>query len=278
MNKNISALLHACKNLGVAYELYHSGKNLVSIVLDKKRYIFSNWATPLNSQSVMQLCQDKDYFYTYYKDVVKMPLTSSFFNPYSNEKYHRYLEQKTIYEIIQKVEREHSYPLIVKKNRGSWGTNVFKVESRRELERGLLDIFNSNSASFDYIALVQEFIEIEQEYRAIFLYGELVFIYAKVVEGAEFKDNLSPLHWEGAKAQFVKDKEEFLRVENFMQPLFQKSIIPFCGVDIAKDSSGEYWLIEANSSPGFDYIIKHEGEDEVVKLYEKIICSFQEIK
>ncbi len=271
MNRNIESLVMACNNLGVAYNFYHTTKNLVGVVVAGREWLFTNWATPLNRQSVVQLCQDKDYFYNYYKDIVRMPKSMAFLNPYGDAKYERYLEQRSIYEIIESVEENLEYPLIVKKNRGSWGTNVFKVESRQELEQALLAIFNMSSASFDYVALVQEFIEIEKEFRAIFLDGELVFAYEKIVEGAEFKDNLSPLHWEGSRALFVTDNEEIEAIKRLCRPMFKKLVIPFCGLDIVKSRSGEYVLIEANSSPGFDHIVKHQGYEQVVGLYERIL-------
>ena len=271
MNRNIESLVIACKNLGVEYRFYHPTNNLVGVRLSGKEWLFTNWATPLNLQSAVQLCQDKDYFFNYYKELVRMPKTLSFLNPYSDAKYERYLEQKSIYEIIESVEKNIEYPLIVKKNRGSWGTNVFKVENRRELEQALLTIFNMNSASFDYVALVQEFIEIEKEFRAIFLDGEFVFAYEKIIDGAEFNDNLSPLHWEGSRAEFLTEGEEQDAITQLCKPLFNKLEIAFCGIDIAKSKDGEYVLIEANSSPGFDHIIKHQGSERVVRLYERIL-------
>ena len=271
MNRNIESLLMACKNLGVEYNFYHTTKNLVGVMVAGREWLFSNWTTPLNYQSVVQLCQDKDYFYNYYKDIVRMPKSMAFLNPYGDAKYKRYLKQRSIYEIIESVEMSLEYPLIVKKNRGSWGTNVFKVESRRELEQALLAIFNTNSASFDYVALVQEFIEIDKEFRAIFLDGEFIFAYEKIVDGAAFKDNLSPLHWEGSRAVFVTDSQTIEAIKWLCKPMFKKLEIAFSGLDIAKSRSGEYILIEANSSPGFDHIIKHQGYKQVVGLYEQIL-------
>ena len=275
MNRNISALVKACSNLNLPYDTHHSTENLVSVTIANKKYLFLNWTTPLNPQSVMQLCQDKDYFFSFYRNVVKMPKTTAFLNPYSDEKYEKYLNQKTVFEIINQVESVHEYPIIVKKNRGSWGTNVFKVENRRKLEKGFLDIFNLNSASFDYVGLSQDYIEIETEFRVIFLNGEYQFAYKKVTDNAVFKDNLSPLHWEGAKAKIVTSHDEIEKLKSFCAPIFDKLMIPFCGLDVVKDKAGEYWLIEANSSPGFDYIIEHEGPGIVISLYENILSAIK---
>ena len=207
-------------------------------MINGQRYAFANWTTPLNLHSIMKLCQDKDYFYSFYNDVVRMPKTMSFLNPYSAEKYDQYLDSVTIFGIIEQIEAAFSYPLIVKKNRGSWGSNVFKVDNRRSLEKGLLDIFNMSSSRFDYIGLAQEFIDIEIEYRAIFLNGEYQFAYEKVVGNADFSGNLSPLHWEGSEARIVRDEAVKHALNAFCVPLFSKLMISFCGLDIAQDAQG----------------------------------------
>ena len=271
MNSNLKALIAACDNLGLSYSFCHPTKNLIEVRVSKKSFVFTNWATPLNSQSVMQLCQDKDYFYNYFKDVVAMPKSLAFFNHKCDAKYKSYLEYKSIKEMVKRAQSEFSYPMIVKKNRGSWGRNVFKVNNAKELQEALEKIFDLNSAEFDYVALVQEYIEIAREFRALYLWGELQFVYEKVIDGAEFKDNLSPLHWIGAKAKFIDDARELEVIKKLCEQMFTKLEIPFCGLDIAKSSKGEYYLIEANASPGFEHIIKHQGYEQVVELYEQIL-------
>ncbi len=271
MNRNIQALLDACKHLDIPYQVHHKTNNLISVMVNNQRYVFVNWTTPFNTHSVMKLCQDKDYFYSFYSDVVRMPKTLSFLNPYSDEKYAQYLDSATIFGIIEQIEAELTYPLIVKKNRGSWGTNVFKVENRRGLEKGLLDIFNMSSSRFDYIGLAQEFIDVDVEYRAIFLNGDYQFAYEKIGGDGDNTENLSPLHTEGSKAQYVTHEATKQTLCDFCAPLFDKLMIQFCGLDIAQDKAGKLWLIEANSSPGFDHIIRHEGDELVVQLYEKML-------
>jgi glutathione synthase/RimK-type ligase-like ATP-grasp enzyme len=273
MNRNIQALITACDRMGIPTQSHHKTNNLISVIVNGRSYAFVNWTTPFNPQSVMKLCQDKDYFYTFYHDVVQMPKTVSFLNPYTDDKYAEYLDSNTIFGIIEQIEAAFSYPLIVKKNRGSWGSNVFKAANRRALEKGLLDIFNMSSSRFDYIGLAQEFIDVDIEYRVIFFQGKYQFAYEKIGGDGEFFENLSPLHTEGSKAQYVTDETVEKTLIDFCTPLFNKLIIPFCGLDIARDKHGKLWLIEANSSPGFDHIIKHEGDERVVQLYERMLTQ-----
>ncbi|NQY65118.1 MAG: hypothetical protein HRT38_15610 [Alteromonadaceae bacterium] len=65
------------------------------------------------------------------------------------------------------------------------------------------------------------------------------------------------------------------KLDDFCSPIFSKLMIPFCGLDVALDNTGEFWLIEANSSPGFDHIIEHEGDNYIVDLYQKILKSLE---
>jgi len=82
---------------------------------------------------------------------------------------------------------------------------------------------------------------------------------------------LSPFHNDDSTAVFINDSEEIQKIKDFCSPIFRKMMIPFCGLDIALDINGNYWLIEANSAPGFDKIIEDEGDERIVKLYEDII-------
>ncbi len=276
MNRNIRMIREACEAEGFRYKSHHATGNLLSVEISGSHYIFVNWTTPLNPQSIMQLCQDKDYFYTFYKDVIKMPATLSFLNPYSDKQYEVYLEEKTVCEIIETIEHNYAYPIILKKNRGSWGKNVFKAHSRIELEKGVLEIFNANSAGFDYVCLAQECIDIDKEYRVIFLDGNYQFAYSKIIDNARFSSNLSPLHWDGAKAEMIYNEELIDSIKAFCAPLFNKLTIPFCGLDIAVDKLGGFWLIEANASPGFEHIIEYGGQHEVIWLYRKMLKALAE--
>ena len=79
------------------------------------------------------------------------------------------------------------------------------------------------------------------------------------------------MHWEGSRAALVKNEEMIQQIEAFCAPLFESLMIPFCGLDIALDKTGKFWLIEANSSPGFDHIIRHEGFEPVVAMYQNML-------
>ncbi|RKZ71396.1 MAG: alpha-L-glutamate ligase [Candidatus Parabeggiatoa sp. nov. 1] len=271
MNANLKLLIQACNELDVAYKTYHSTHNVVELSFNKKSFLFINWTTPLNPQSVVQLCVDKEFFYCFFHNAINLPRTVGFLNPDCDEKYLKYLEAKSYQEIANAIESKFQYPLIVKKNRGSLGAHVFKADDRNSLLCSITSIFDMNSKKPDYVALAQDYIEIKTEYRAIYLNGSLVFAYEKDIENAIYEGNLSPLHWNGAKAVLVADKYLLTEIDQFCSTLFNKMVIPFCGLDVAVDNNGVWWLIEANSSPGFEHIVKHAGDNAVIKMYKEMI-------
>jgi len=276
MLTNIKMLLEACKKLSVEYEILHPNQNLVKVRLSDREYYFTNYSTPLTPQSIAEIFKDKQYFYQVFQDVVKMPRTLSFISPYCDQKYKEYLQFSTIEEIIAEIESNFELPIIVKRNRGSGGDNVFKCFDLIQIRSALDCIFNVNSKNYDYVALVQEPINIVKEYRSVCLNHEQIVLYDKDISQAEFTGNLSPLHWEGAIAKQVSNHETITAIDEFIKPIFQKMpAIAYVGLDVAIDDRGVYWLIEANSHPNFDIFIRDNGEEPIIGLFQKILIYLE---
>ncbi|HBC43173.1 MAG TPA: alpha-L-glutamate ligase [Pseudanabaena sp.] len=271
MLTNIRILIQACKKSSIIYEILHPNQNVVKVKFGDRAYYFTNYSTPLTSQSVAEIFKDKQYFYQIFQDVVRMPRTLSFISPYCDEKYLEYLEFSSIDKIITEIKKNFALPVILKRNRGSGGNNVFKCKDLLEVGNALDHIFNINSKNYDYVALVQEPIHIVKEYRSVCLNHEQIVLYEKDISQAKFTGNLSPLHWEGAIAKQINDVHVMQAINQFIKPIFQKMTISYVGLDVALDNQGNYWLIEANSHPNFDIFIRDNGEEAIVKLFQKIL-------
>ncbi|MFN9397291.1 MAG: RimK family alpha-L-glutamate ligase [Pseudanabaena sp.] len=271
MLTNIRMLIQACKNSSIAYEILHPNQNVVKVKFGDREYYFTNYSTPLTSQSVAEIFKDKQYFYQIFQGVVRMPRTLSFISPYCDEKYLEYLEFSSIDKIITEIKKNFALPVILKRNRGSGGNNVFKCTDLLEVRNALDHIFNINSKNYDYVALVQEPIHIVKEYRSVCLNHEQIVLYEKDISQAKFTGNLSPLHWEGALAKQIDDVHVMQAINQLIKPIFQKMAIAYVGLDIAFDNQGNYWLIEANSHPNFDIFIRDNGEEAIVQLFQKIL-------
>jgi len=270
MNANIASLIQACRELGCRYAVRHDTQNLVVV---ENKFFFANWSTPFITHSLGRIMQDKDYTYNLLHDVVRMPLTISYLSPGIDEVYRKYLKYGNVREIVSDIERRLSYPLVLKRNAGSQGSHVFLCEKQKEAAAALAHIFNERDREWDYVALAQQYVRPKAEYRAIFFDGGLAFAYRKDVSKAGFTGNLSPLHWEGARAVLLDDARFLDRIEKFIQPAFSALPAAFCGADIIQDEENSLWLIELNGSPCFDVFVRDNGNAKIVELYRRILAG-----
>ena len=271
MNQNISMLIKACNNLGYEYDILHESGNLVVVKNQGKSHVFVNLAAPLNSSSVTHLCRDKEYFYQDFKSHINMPKTKGYLNPNCNKSYSNYVKNSNVEEIANNIDKNFEYPVVLKKNKGSKGRNVFQCNERSQVINSLDKIYDLSNYKYDYVAISQEYIQIQKEFRALFLEGNLHCVYEKSITGAKFVGNLSRLHWKGAKAKIVLDIDFLEQIQCFCKPIFKNCELRYTGLDIVLDTNNKLWLIEANSAPGFDYFIRDCGEELVIEWYRKTL-------
>jgi glutathione synthase/RimK-type ligase-like ATP-grasp enzyme len=273
MLDNVLLLLKACKKLNVNYEIIHPAENLVKIKLDNKQHYFCNYSTPLINQAVAQIIKDKEYTYHILKQKVKLPKTVGFLSPFCDLQYKIYLKFPSFQDIILEVKDKFEIPVIIKRNSGSGGCNVFLCHHIDEIETALKEIFNINNKKYDYVAIAQDYIHIKSEYRAVFLNKQLVLLYEKDITDAKFAGNLSPLHWDGAKAKYINDPQILSEIASFAKPIFEELDLDYGGLDIVLDRDNQYWLIEVNSSPNYTIFARDNGEEPVLKIFEKMLIS-----
>jgi glutathione synthase/RimK-type ligase-like ATP-grasp enzyme len=273
MNSNIKALITACDRNQIHYEVLHENGNLIAVNTGRSLSLFTNRTTPVNPHSVSKLCDDKDFAYVALSSHMRMAQTLSFLDPHSEAKYSQYLKFQTHQEIVNEIEEKIGYPVILKRNRGSHGSNVFSINEKEDLLAKLIIIFDKRSKDYDYILLAQEAIKIKKEYRAIFYNEKLVFAYLKDNQDATYTGNLSPLHWDGAKAVKVRDPELLKRFQAFVSPGLMAIGLKYTGIDLAEDHNGKLWAIEVNAAPSFDIYIRDCGMDDVVNLFTLMLID-----
>ena len=270
---NIKLWVTAFQELGIPYEILHPTQNVIRIKLEKCHY-FTHNTTPFNDQSSGRILKDKDYTFHVLKGHISMPKTISFLSPFCDKRYHEYLRFENLSEIEQEILSIFSLPVIIKRNSGASGDNVFLCQNSNQIKIALEKIFNVDNKNYDYIALAQEYINIVCEYRAVFFNQKLVLLYQKDNSNASFVGNLSPLHWEGAEAKIVTEAKIIQDIERFVQPVFAGFPIKYGGFDIAQDNKGQYWLIEINSSPFYGKILEDQGAEIVVNMFKKILIEW----
>ncbi|MFN6517720.1 MAG: RimK family alpha-L-glutamate ligase [Nostoc sp. CreGUA01] len=272
MLDNVSLLLQACENLNISYEIIYPAENLIKVKFDNKHHYFCNYSTPLINQAVAKIVKDKEYTYHILNQKIKLPRTIGFLSPFCDTRYKMYLKFPTIEDIILAIKENFETPVIVKRNSGSSGHNVFLCKNQDEIENALKEIFNIND-KYDYVAIAQELIHIKSEYRAVFLNKELILLYEKDISNANFTGNLSPLHWDGAKAKYISSPQIWSEIDNFAKPIFEELDLDYGGLDIVLDNNNQYWLIEINSHPNFTIFTRDNGKEHALKVFEKILIS-----
>lgn len=268
---NIRCCAKACDELDLPYQYHDKNGNFLAVERGGETLFFVNTVTPFNNQVIGKICHDKEFTYRLLKDVVNMPKTIGYLYPDCEERYQKYVIQHSNKEIADNIEKNFAIPLIVKKNSGARGANVFSCESKDEILAALKEIFNKDSHLFDYIALAQEKINFKKEFRIVVFQQEIELVYEKDISGATFNGNLSPLHYEDSRAVIIRDQDLIERIRKFIEPVFAKLDIVFAGFDIMLDQNNKLWLIEINTNLGFEYFARDNGEELLIDLYKKML-------
>ena len=275
MFKNTEVIKTTCDKLNIKNEFVDQDKNILAVFLAHKNepIYFVHSSTPFNTEDVVRIARDKDYTNLILGNSVKIPRTLSFLDPNVDDKYAEYIKEKNVEEIIEKIESQIPYPLIIKKNSGEQGQNVFLVKNTTEAKEAFTKIFNKEDKLYDHIALAQEYFPSKKEYRVIVFKREIVLIYEKDTSEATFEGNLSPLHYKDANAVLTTDEKTKNRLADFIAPIWQKINLGFGGLDIAENESGELCLFEINTKPGFEHFAKDNGIEALVEMYRQILKS-----
>lgn len=269
MLSNLKCLITACKILNLEYEFTDDNHNVIKVLKDKGMY-FVNCATPFNTQSVGSICDDKDFTFQLLNSCINMPFTADYQDP-TTSTYAEYIKFGDIDLIVTDISHKFKFPMILKKNRGSGGDNVFLCENINDVQCNLIEIFNSNSKNYDYIALAQEYIKPKVEYRVIVCNKKIQFVYEKNITGATFIGNYSPLHYVNSHAILIRDEVFVKNVQDFVNPIFNLLELNYGGLDLIVDDHNKMWLIEINSRPGFGHYLMHNPLDEVVSMYLNLL-------
>ena len=238
------------------------------------RYCINN-SLGLNSEVDEKLCADKAYTYDVLHGVVSMPPTKKYLDP--DGPYPEYAQfasvEEIVSDIVEQFEVPHN-PVVLKKNSGSLGIEVYWCATRQQVMDAVSSVFSKSSINYDHVLLAQQAIWIATEWRGIVLEGQVQFLYRKDTSAAHFTGNLSPLHWEHSTAVLDEDPALLQRIQAFIDPCFAVWQLPYGGYDIVEDTTGKLWLIEINSHPAFSIFLRDNDPAPLKKLYTKILTRF----
>lgn len=240
-----------------------------------------NYQFDLNSANSCRIASDK--FATYEvlnKNNIPIILHKMLFNPISRGKYY---DLKFLEEAKELLELSNNQ-VVIKANDSCKGKDVYLCKNEYEIEKTVKMLFEQGNDTLSACP----YIEIEYEYRVIYLCGEILYVYKKkkpfvVGDGVnctreliklKFSDksveldlcdnldlNYIPqkeenviISWKhnlngGAEALFVDENDEFLSTVKDIAISAGKAInINFASIDVALTNKKEVLVMEINSS------------------------------
>ncbi|OHU85000.1 MULTISPECIES: ATP-grasp domain-containing protein [Pseudoalteromonas] len=268
MENNIKCLTQACDAVGFEYEFIDLDQNFVRVKMDQGWQYFELNKTPFNSEVAFCVCKDKSHTYQLLKNIVRVPKTLDFLDFNVATKYSEYKHCNSVAAALVRIDEELEYPIVVKRNKGALGDNVFLCQDALETEAALKAIFNHQSKSYDYLALAQQFVATKAEYRLLCAYGEPVFAYRRGNAASAFNAK----YWEsGEQAIHVTDEALFKQLADFVAPIHNEFPMGWVGYDIIVDDKNEMYIIELNASPQFNNFIETNSIEPVIELYKKAL-------
>lgn len=273
MNLHIKSLKKACDSLGVQHESVDANGIFLRVIVQHTPHYFIANEVPFNNQIVAKIIADKGHTHDLLSNVIRMPKTLSFLDPNCRELFKPFVVYKTHQEILEKIMNTFTLPIILKKNSGSQGVNVLRCEGESQALKAMEQIFDQSSIEYDHVMLAQEDITVRREFRVTVFQKEIVLVYEKDFSNAQFMGNLSPLHWEGARATIINDDDLKLQIREFIEPIFESLDLQYGGLDVALDKEGKWYLFEINSKPAYNYLVESNGDEVLVNLYKKMLES-----
>jgi glutathione synthase/RimK-type ligase-like ATP-grasp enzyme len=282
MSVTIPLLTQACKNLELPYEFLDKNKVVLKVSFLDKSHLFIANNLGLNNEVVEKICRDKSYTYQLLKDIVSIPETDTYIDPKAPEIYRGFSKFRTQCAVVSDILNKDLESIILKPNSKSMGVNVFDCNTEVSVKKAVASIWDKKSYYYDHILLAQEKITIQKEYRVVVFNGKVELVYQKdnqlVFTNSipKYIGNVSPLHYEGAKAVLLsvknkKDKKIISDLQSFLSPIFKNIDLKYAGIDVVLDSNNKYQLLELNSKPGYSFFVRDNGSDEVISFFEKVL-------
>ncbi len=160
------------------------------------------------------------------------------------------------------VEKEFTFPVIVKTVSGSKGKGVLLCENVAQLEdlAGLMEISKDSNVN----VILQEFVSSSRgrDIRVITLGGKPVGAMLRTAKEGRLKANV---HSGGSVSKFEMNPE----LENLAVKCSKLLGLELAGVDVLFDGD-DYKVSEVNSSPGFEGFETATGINVAEKIYEHI--------
>ncbi|MDR2830909.1 MAG: RimK family alpha-L-glutamate ligase [Methanobrevibacter sp.] len=277
-------------------ELENLGLDLKVVELDEIRAVFDSDMNKINVSGEWVDCPDvifatlmseKDFYH--YKAVLRMFESLGAICVNSWESIEKAVDKLYTFQIIrnfiseikipktmlitknstsEEIQEIINFPLVLKPNSGSKGSDVVLIETKEELDKILTMLF---AGSLDYELLAQEAIMSSKgrDIRVIVYGGEVLHSFVRTNDN-DFRSNL---HQGGRILNF--DPPTFLiDASSRISDIFGLKI---CSIDyLFGETEDEYYLGEVNSFPGFKYLFEAQKTMDT-ELFNKVNNGIKKI-
>lgn len=273
-----------CEEKGIEYDIVSNGWIFILKKDHKVKSIFG-YKFDLNGYNAGTICDDK-YATSELCKLLNIPVVDEeIFYKETNKK--KYAEGKNTYEALLKYFNENNQDIVLKLTDGTCGRDVFHIEDTENLEKAYNEIMLTNDT-----VCASPYYDVENEYRAIVLNGEVKLLYKKVrpiVVGdghsaiAELLKEFNPYYFKNYENDIVlREGEEYkygwkfnlaagslpsFEIENEIREEVTEFAIStakqlnmgFCSVDVIK-CDDKYRVMEVNTGVMMNRFI-HEAPD-----------------
>jgi dihydrofolate synthase/folylpolyglutamate synthase len=271
--ESLRCLELAADRLGVVIYTASEDGNVVRVDGSNRSQYFLRNKHPFNDYVSARLAEDKAYQYELFLNAgIRVPYTMKLFNPYADERFNRYQGHASVDEHVEEIEAQISYPLLVKRNLGSFAQGVYLEHNREGLEERLELLFR-HSGYLNNILICQSFVA-GREYRAVATGGDVHLVYEKQRPlTAEAGGDMNPLHRPGGTALRVTDPDLFKSFGKIAESIGEVLNLGFYAIDAIAGLDG-LSVLEVNPNPVCYFYNESNGREDFVRIYERLLRAF----
>ena len=261
-------LKETCERAGYTWRLVDDWSNNLVEVSNGKTSFFASSSRPglypINPHFASAIAKDKAWTYRILEQKgYKIPQGDYFF---VRSEYRELRGDGREIEDAFVFAKKLGYPVFVKPNDSSLGTNAKLIESENELKEHLNLI-----AQKTHIAIIQKFIELPQ-YRIFIVDGIAQFMYQRVAQEFGKPANISA----GGRIENYTAKIPE-KIQNWAKKIAQDVRLRVCGIDVfASDVNNPetYIVIEINSNPSLKGICELGEKEKAISIWKEIIDKY----
>ncbi len=275
MSYGVRIMMQCCRELGIPYSQIGSNEAMLSLLFGTETHMMLNNAFGLNTDAQMKISVDKYYLYELLFPSVLMPLTRSYIDPHATDHNAPFVTYTSEEEICTDIKNSFQLPVIVKRNSGTQGENVFLCHDDNEIMKAIKAVYSKQQIQYDHVLLAETYIKPKREFRVIVLEGKVELIYHKDNSSAQFRGNLSPLHWHSAVSKIVDELGFVQKIQSIVDSLYTTFPIVYAGLDIIESTDDKLYLIEVNSTPQFGRFLRDNDSERIKQIFIKALILLQ---